>query len=386
MKQVIHLDCKGNDQPYTNSIVTFLSALITNVVPANSATTLNLLEEAFYSTGDTRYGPKPEVEDIAHVRQIISAYVALGKPIPVLCPWGSIKARFGENIDMAEVISIGQIVALNQRVKAIYAPGIEVALRIEDTSGYELFKLEGNINSIYTGTQTYSRNLIQLIKVLDADMCIFPILESNMENADKFIEKSSSLTTLFEDYLRITDSWIEQFGGQPDLEQRFPLADEYKALGDEGWTGIISMAQRKHYYKAYDKLYHGDAELMRRRLAMYFAGSLTRHLLGMTGKQPNWYQYGFIQLAFVPPVAGLPNGYNKNYIYYRTMPETFARTHMPPWRGKGYIKVVDKGGSVHLCPKLCTWHEQKPYQSLTVTLTSGGDSVDITVDYLLESK
>ena len=383
MNKRIFVDALNNEPTYANFIVTFLSSIIKGTAPSTGTAALDMLEEAFFSTGDIRFGPKPNVEHVYNIRQTIDYHMAKREPIPVLVPWGSIKAKFGANIDMAEVIAISQIVALNKRVKAYYEPGIEVRLRIEDTSGLELFKLEGKPEELIDGTFLYTNNLIRLINVLDDDRCILPVRESDMMNVGLFTETVERLIPVFEKYLEVTDDTIERMLDTDD--NVFTYKDEYKALQALGWEGIISIVQRNHYYKAYEKLYNGDKALMRKRLAMYFAGSLARHKLGMTGVTHRWMNK-FIQISFVPPISGLPEGYNRNYIYYRTMPEAYARTHMPPWRAKGYLRIIDNGQGTKACPKLATWHESKPYNNLTVTIANGDKTVDVSVDFVLETK
>lgn len=372
----------GNDTPYAESIVTFLTSMVSGAIPTSNKQSIDLLENAFFASGNERFGPLPDAEHLAHVRGVIRNYVAKNKPIPVLIPWGSIKAKFGENVDMAEVMAIQQITALIKRVNELYQPGLEVVVRIEDTSGYSLFQLEGNLDEIYAGTQLYSQNMRKLVSVLDGTNQIETKFESEMTHANQFGTLVTTMTPLFKDYLADTDELIAMGSSE---EEDWKRVASFKHLQQRGWNGIVPTIQRNHYYKSYEKLYEGDKDKMRERLALYFAGSLARHFLDMTGKASHW-QDGFIQLAFVAPIPGIPEGYNKNYVYYRTLPENYGRTHMPAWRAKGYLLVSDKGGPVKYCPKITNWHDPLEYNPMSIEISNGSDSVIVSADYVLNTK
>lgn len=364
-----------NEDPYSGKIANFITSVTGKAFITDQKEILNLMEDAIYADSHIRFGPRPELEDRVYLRSILTNYMEEKRPIPILVPWGSIKTKFGENIDIAEYMAIKQIVHLKERVKELYTPGVEIVLRIEDTSGYELFKLEADENTIFSGTQLYSNNLSKLIDILDNKESIWAIKESDMKESNHFSFVCEHLVPLFEEYLYDTDS------SSSWNDNEFLALRSFKALKEQGWSGLIPKLQRDHYYRAYEKLYNGDKELMRKRLAMYFAGSLTRHKLNMTGKQEQW-NYGFIQLAFVPPIPGIPNGYNKNYVYYRTMPENFTRLHMPPWRSKGFLSISDNG-TLSIKPKLANWYDHKDFNPLELNVESDKGHVVIKADYIL---
>lgn len=377
-QNLISINCTSEDQ-YSEKIGNLLTGMVGKSNIIDNREILNLMENALYADSHIRFGPKPELEDRVYVRSVITSYMNENRPIPILVPWGSIKTKFGANIDIAEFMAIKQLVHLTDRVKEIYEPGVEIILRIEDTSGYELFKLEDKDDLLFAGTNLYSNNLKELITVLDTNYSIFSIKESVMKGADEFNQLSNYLTPLFEDYLLDSNDIFRNPSAMTELA--VTKLCSYLNLVDQGWKGIISLKQRNHYYTAYNKLYNGDTELMTKRLAMYFAGSLTRHRLNMTGKQASW-NHGFIQISVVPPIAGLPKGYNSNYIYYRTVPENYTRLHMPPWRAKGYIAISDKG-TLSMKPKLATWNEEKNYHTNSFVISSKDGEVKIQSDYIL---
>jgi hypothetical protein len=118
---------------------------------------------------------------------------------------------------------------------------------------------------------------------------------------------------------------------------------------------------------------------MTRRLALYLGGSLTRKFLGMSGKKEDWEDC--VQLTFVAPVKGIPAGYDRNYAYQRTLPLSQARTHIMPWRAKGYLRISGR----EVTPKLASFRDVEILESLTkseLRVTDGVSSVTIRTDYV----
>lgn len=377
----ITISSGDGSKPYAQSIVQWLSTIVGGANLNNFKQVLNQLEEAVYASGEIRYGSKPEPEHVVFVRDIMRKYMEEKRPIPVLVPFGSIKAKFNEKLDIAELGAINQMMALQARVIKFYEPGLQMVVRMEDTSGYELFALEDKANDVVKYTEAYIHGFRDLVKILGASSYIHVVFESEMEKSMMFKDEVVRLVPAFYNYLEATD----KNGLIEIMEERLiKEMPEFKALMTEGWNGVVPKVQRDHYYRAYGKLYNGDEILMRTRLAMYFAGSLVRHKLDMTGKQSMW-THGFIQLAFVPPIPGIPDGYNKNYIYYRTMPESKCRSHMPPWRAKGYLRINDLTGETKICPKLANWHDPQEYNRMDITITNGDKTVTISADYILET-
>lgn len=119
---------------------------------------------------------------------------------------------------------------------------------------------------------------------------------------------------------------------------------------------------------------------MLKRLALYFGGSLTRFQLEMTGANHEWGR-DYIQIVFVPPVKGSSEGYNDNYLYYRTIPMNQCRTHHAPWRAKGYFLIEDSGDMV---AKLTTFNSQpEGLETGYLSLEEDDRQILIQADYLV---
>lgn len=326
---------------YESIIVDYLLGVNYKAAPINSNTVIDNITDLLLATKNVRFGARPSIEGLTHIHSIVRNYVNMQKPIPILVPWGSIKANFSSHLDIAEVIALSTLASLNKTVKEYYSPGLDINIRIEDWSGVELFQLESDFNK--QASWTYCTNLENLIGIMGLN----PKRESKMINKDRFHDVSNNNT----------ESILEYLMDSKELIKENPLKCtellSYAVLKEKGWRGIISDIQRAHYLSCYERLYTDwNEETMMKRLALYFGGSLARFQLGMVGSNAEWGR-NYIQIVFVPPVKGSPEGYNNNYIYYRTIPMNQCRTHHAPWRARGYFNTED---SV-LKAKLCTFNQ-----------------------------
>lgn len=367
------------NEPYGEILCRYFKQEFPVVGDLNNSDLLEILTNIIVGTKEVRYGPIPSPEGLVAIRKAIKTALENKAPIPILVPWGSIKSNFTSTVDIAEVSAINRLIALVQSIKKYYPTGVDMVVRIEDQSGYTLFNLEGDSETIHKRIDEYSKNFFLLFGILvpeDISDSIRPILESDMKNASQFNGIFERNVEAIEEYLIDSKDLIMY------APHRISDIPSYQKLVDRGWRGIISSEQRDHYISAYKRLYPDWSEnRMIRRLSLYFAGALTRFHLGMTGKQDYWTD--FIQLAFIPPVKSLPEGYNRNYVYYRTLPMSSARTHIPAWRAKGYFKI--QGNTV--TPKLTTFNDSELIEKLhiaQVSVSNGINTVIVQTDYLLE--
>ena len=347
---------------------------VPNVSVNDKATLVDILSCILYNTKNFRYGPIPAPEAQSKVRQVIRDYIADQRPIPILVPWGSIKADFSPSLDIAELSAISTLVGLNDQIKRYYEPGLDIAVRIEDLSGFRLFSMEPMLPQIMANSKVYSQDLVKLINIM-GDNFITPRLESLMYGADKFTELEPRLTEIVYQYLLATD-------GLTNEEIRAYIVaggEEFKKLQGEIWRGHISVEQREHYLSQYKKIYHDyDRGKLLYRLALYFGGSLARHRTKLVGDMDYWKGH-FIQLALIPPIKGLPEGYNHNYVYYRTIPEGECRTHLAPWRAKGYLKIEGRNAT----QKVTTfWDKPEGLVPCSATIFDNEQSVRVRMDYI----
>lgn len=340
---------------------------------------LEVITNLLIGTKEVRYGSIPNPEALVVIRSVIRHALQTNTPIPILVPWGSIKRDLSSSIDVAELSSVNRLVKLLHDVKDIYEPGLDMVIRVEDTSGISLFGFDYPLEDFIINLVDYTNNFCSLVKILSEGK-IRTIKESDMVNSNTFTEIMTSLIPYFTTYLMESEDLIE------DIEKVENL-DSYKKLKELGWSGYIVKAQREYYYDSYNNMISNNTHFQNvSRLALYLAQSLTRAKLNMSGKQDNWIvndKHLFIQLTFVPPIKGLPEGYSNNYIYYRTLPLSQARTHITPWRAKGYLLIDgDKA-----CAKLCSFRsdaEDIIISDMVIT-NNIGDSVTIRMNYIINS-
>lgn len=363
------------ENPYADIICKHMYRQFPQIVH-NNKTLLEILSNIFIGTKDNRYGPLPSPEFQVTMREAIKRAIDIGVPVPVLVPWGSIKSTFVDNLDIAELSAISQLNQLKLMVEQVYPMGLDIVVRIEDTSGLSLFQLEGEQETIKMSSKLYSKSMQDMISIVVSDYKFRGITESSVDNSIEFEEKCSNYAHFINEYLHDSKNLIHV-----SPSKVLELAS-YHRLTDIGWKGIISPEQREYYLNSYKKNYQDwDEDRLLQRLSLYFGGSLARHNLNMTGKQDYW-DNKFIQLAFVPPISGLPEGYNRNYIYYRTVPNSQCRTHMPPWRAKGYLKITRES----ISNKIVSWHDPiiEQLETAKIRLESDSKSVIVQTDYLVE--
>jgi hypothetical protein len=163
------------------------------------------------------------------------------------------------------------------------------------------------------------------------------------------------------------------------VEDFVETLDSYKTLKELGWKGTISKVQREFYYESYRRNYPDSTTAKnQQRLALYMAESLARYQLNMSGKQEYWPS--FIQITFVQPIKGLPEGYHNNCVYYRTIPLSQGRTHICPWRAKGYLKITGKTVS----SKITTHHDDVDLMCCDIDIFNEELSVKVKVNYAIE--
>lgn len=289
---------------------------------------LEILTDLLVGTREYRYGPKPKVESLYVIRQTISKAIELNVPIPVLVPWGGRKADPSLSVDIAEVSALKQLIAVNEFVKQFFSPGLHIHIRIEDLGADWIYRVQ----DVSTSIEKYSSDMVLLVNSLKGITHIEPIRESQLMSKDEYFKLS-------EKYSELIESTIQAMRAYNDLD--INTIPEYNQLLLMGWKGEIDRTQQDYYIERYKKLYPGLKEeeyvLM---LSDYLGGAKARYDLNGRA-EPDSSVGSHVQITFVPPIPGAPKGLFSNTLYYRTVPESSGRTHIAPWRGKGYIEIVD---------------------------------------------
>ncbi|MDQ3076348.1 MAG: hypothetical protein M3Q34_04460 [bacterium] len=315
----------------------FASELPANIGDLGSV--VDSVAAAFISTNKIRYGSAPTPESIVVMRSAIRYCVEQKIPIRILCPWGSKKPLNCKSIDIAEVMGLKALACLNARIRKFYEPGIQVNLRIEDTSGYHLFAGQDGVRK---ASEKYVQDFLSLINILGYKDFINPLPESSLVNETDFFVFAEKVKLVFLDYIEETD--LNGFGNIDSLSSWNTLKGEY------GWSGIIPAEMRDFFRGQYGKMYQNVPEEHKTELlCRYFAGSLARYKLKATGKLESWGQ-NFIQLNFAQEAPGTPAAISGKRIICRTIPANFCETHLPPWRAFGFLEIRDS-----VKPKITSW-------------------------------
>lgn len=336
-------------------IDTFLYKYL-EVPPVSMKQTADILTSIIVGTNKTRYGPAPTPEQLVAIRAVIRRAVDEHRPIDVLTPWGSRKPVLGFGVDVAELCAITQIIRLDTAIRKFHEPGTRWNMALEDVSGYYLWEKDDNFQSIKEDSDRYVETMTGLADALMIAGWAKFVPESDRVGYETFKSKAEEARPTLERFL---------IGGVNDLDKI-------------GWKGTLPQEQRDYYYRTYEKLYPKEREQDRAgRLARYLAQSWARHQLGIRATHRAFKNGDYLQLSFPPPVPGMPESMDARRVYMRTVPADHARTHIPPWRAKGYV-CINRGGEPQF--KLASWHEA--VDGLVENRTTIGH-VQIESDYVI---
>ncbi|MDD5649112.1 MAG: hypothetical protein PHF86_01655 [Candidatus Nanoarchaeia archaeon] len=329
---------------------------------------VDIITTLIISTKDNRYGPIPNPESQVIIRDVIRKSIKLNIPIPFLTGWGGRKPFTVTGIDVAEVLAINQILTLNRCIKKYYEPGIKVNIRVEDTGANWLYRKDPT-NKV--AVKEYSNNFSKLIDILQDEPVITIKKESDMMEEQSYFNLSSQYSKYIFDVLTLQIAYPDK-----NIEE----TPEYQKLNNIGWRGIIPKEQRDYYLNRYKHLCPNlNEEEYVNMLSDYFGGSKARYDLNGTGK-PITEIGNHIHLTFVAPVPGVPESLFNNAVYWRTLPATQGRTHISPWRAKGYFKINGE-----ITGKITSFRDPLIEQltpSFTI-LQKEKESLKIQTDYLL---
>ena len=118
--------------------------------------------------------------------------------------------------------------------------------------------------------------------------------------------------------------------------------------------------------------------------ADYLGGAKARYVLNGRAAPTSCIEGDpYIGISFVPPIPGAPVSLFSNTLYYRTVPMKDGRTHIAPWRAKGYLEIGD-GDEVKV--KVTSWRYEvvADLSPAKVELSDRGEVITIDTDYLLK--
>ena len=362
-----------NTDPYGKSMCQWFQKKFPKIIIPTGNDLVDILSGLIYSTKENRYGSIPAVESQVIVRNVIREAMDSYEPIPVLIPWGGRKAGSKDSIDLAEVSAVLQIVELNTAIRQFYEPGLLINIALEDIGARWMWRHEDNISEV---VNKYTADMVQLVYILADGAGIMAIPESDKMGLKAYIEKSERYNSLLANVLK--DKWTT-----PEIDNRD--IPEFSILQDLGWKGELDFSQIEYYMSRYKALYpQNSIEDNLNMLSDYFAGAKARYDLDGKCAPDNLRTGRYIKISFTPEVPGMAT-LHSNTAYWRTIPLSQARTHIAPWRSKGYFQIKDGGNSVK--SKICSPNDPKIAELIPSTTTirssNGTHILHIDTPYLL---
>lgn len=359
MNQPVTVSATNMEDPFFPAIQKFVSAEFPNTFKTSQAVLLDILTDAIVATGSVRYGPRPSPESLVAIREVVSYWLALNRPIPFLVPWGSEKPN-GSGIDVAELAALRTMNNLDQRVRAHYSPGVVLNVRLEDVSAPHLF-IE-RMEAARAEARLYTDGFVNLVNILGMPFVV-PKPESRKVSEITFNQTADVILPAMTHHVL-----------NPDIPE---YVRELKTLG---WDKPLPPETIAYYMASYAKLYPDKQEYERKMiLARYFAGALARKMLDLSGAEPEWRGRN-LELSFIGTPPGFDPKRTLKRLSYRTMPSSITSMHMAPWRAKGYLRVSEEDVSA----TLASWQDAHAYNPFCLTFERDGVSQDVQADYIIQ--
>lgn len=354
-----------DENPYGKVICDYFASSFPKSMTITSSQLLDVLTTVLIGSKDTRLGSIPPPEQLVVIRKTISDAISSNSPIPILIPWGGRKLDKALCLDIAEVSALKQIISVDNLLRNYYSPGLHINVRIEDINAEWLYKDS-------EGIEEYSAAMVSLINMVKGDTKIYAIRESSIMSGAAYMELANM-------YSPLLSSVITAQIADPALDVN--NLDTFKRLKDKGWQGIIPKEQRDYYLDRYQVMAPGESMSAHiKKLADYFAGSKVRYDLNGRANPSE----SFIQINFATPVPGAPTSIFNNTLYYRTVPMKDGRTHIAPWRSKGYLEI-QPDNSIKV--KVTNWGNKELIEEMTpayVEMKDGDNTIVIEADYIVK--
>lgn len=359
------------DTPYGSLISSYFQKEFPHTIKGTKQALLDILTDIFIGTKDLRQGPIPSIEILTQIRIRICDAMRKNLPIPIFVPWGGRKSNAGNIIDIAEVVAIKRLVELDSVVKEYFSPGLQINIGIEDIGAMWLYRNQKDYKD--TDVNLYSTSFRDLVMMLRGSANITPVRESALMSKHGYFVRASHLSDMLFDTIKTMEAFPTK---------NIETINSFRTLRDLGWKGDIPKEQRDYYISRYKSLYGIDHEAAVQLLAEYFAGAKVRYDMGGKG-YPISDVDGRLQINFVNPIPDTPKGMFDTALYYRTMPTSESRTHIAPWRGKGYLKI---DGNI-ICTKMVSWNDPRVSELINsrVSLEEGAMHVELQTDFFIQS-
>ena len=356
------------DDPNLALITNFLQAEFPELHGCNVEARVEAIVEELIGSRQYRLAGKPMPESEVAIRDVVRIALEANKAIPVLIVGGPKKTLLHESIDVAELSALRILACINRKVQEHHGAGLDINLRLEDATGHYL---EGTAPEMLTTMEQYTGDLAKLTRILGYDF-INVIKETEIINPSVLAAEADTIFPVFLDYLK-ESTLISDPAKWADLSS-------FRKLQAYGWQGMIPPEMREYYHYRYSHLFPQYNELQRLEVvARYLGITLGRHRLKALGINPEW-NGKFIQISFAPPIVGEPQNRISTRLYYRSVPLSHSKKHIPFWRAKGILKL---NGSARI--SLANWNEPLDLNPFEVIISKGSESVVVKADYVIDT-
>lgn len=358
-----------NEDPYGQLICDFFSKLFPKAIVPNARQLLEILTSILVGDKNIRSGPIPSPESLVAIRKTIARAIETNMPIPILVAWGGIKAGTTHGVDVAEIAALHQLIRLADSVKMYHEAGVSINIRIEDTGAYWLYRTHSKETQV--AISNYSSQMEEVTEIVAEKYDIRAIKESERMDYTQYYNMSYFNSSV------IRRAILLKINGHD--------SDSLHGLASIDWKGNLPMEQIDHYIDRYKILYPNlSIDDYIGMAADYLGGAKARYEMDGRLEPMVFEDKEHISISFVPPIPGAPASLFNKTLYYRTVPENQARTHIAPWRAKGYLEI---GPDNSIKTKIISWNNHEVISKLhpvRVVFENNKMSTAVDADYLIK--
>lgn len=298
------------------------------------------ITKILFGSKKNRFGTAPTIDEIAFMHDRVDNYVAQDRPIEMQLLWGVLKGygldQQRETADMLDLLGLKRFACLNEQVKQVYSPGLDVSVILEDISEEVI---AGDYLNVKNLIGPYANSLKNLASVMEITPGVNIVMESEIMarkgiTQEFHMEKADGIAQLIQQY------WNASQNISPEKWESLP---EYKALEEAGWKGTIPPEMREHYLcRAQTERPDSEEDVRIWSICKYFGNSLARYSVGLfTGDDPEGPQP--VRASLAPHAVGASKSLRVGRVEYKLMDDKKSNTSVPPWAGYSYMRETKKG-------------------------------------------
>ena len=336
---------------------------------------INSIVDILVGSLKTRIGPEPDKEQRKLFCDIINFYVQANIPIDTILTWGPKKFFNGQeenHIDLSEILSFQTLMLLNNKIKSVYTPGLQIYLFIENFEGKFI---EGDhLENIF---DSYISELEKLVKILRMSKIIRIIRTQDLILINYNFEELTA--QLKKNYDCLSKYWLESEKLGIDNSEKL---ESYKKIEKLGWFEKIGHDTRDYYIGRLNKML-GNTKTYLQKVDM------TVRLLAcvLVHRQYDLFKINNksepLKLSFLK-ISGGPKKLMNGRIDVRTIPTNISKGHISPWSARGCLRMKNN----KVLPVLRRYNElmenQKDLNHGEITIESSNLKISLKTDFLVE--